>query len=115
GNHVQPGHGTSEAPRRDAPAVHVERRGHGASVIRGDGPIGALALCLLALFTVEVIASKPTFTSSWKAPDANGVTFTGKKVAALVISEDQNLRASGEEQLVRELTARGIQGVATYR
>jgi hypothetical protein len=84
-------------------------------VIRGDGPIGALALCLLALLAVEVIASKPTFTSSWKSPDANGVTFFGKKVAALVISQDQNLRASGEEQLVRELTARGIQGVAAYR
>jgi len=31
------------------------------------------------------------------------------------MSSDESLRHSGEEQLVRELTARGIQGIATYR
>ena len=44
-----------------------------------------------------------------------GTTFGGKKVAALVIDKDESLRVSGEEALVRELTARGIQGVASYR
>jgi hypothetical protein len=36
-------------------------------------------------------------------------------VAALVISRDDSLRVSGEEALVRELSARGMEGVATYR
>lgn len=50
-----------------------------------------------------------------EGPDAAGMTFTGKKVAALIIDKDESLRISGEEALVRELTARGIQGVASYR
>jgi hypothetical protein len=69
----------------------------------------------LAVIAVEARAERPSFTSSWSAPDAAGVSFAGRKVAALVISADQNLRISGEEQLVRELGGRGIQGVATYR
>jgi hypothetical protein len=60
-------------------------------------------------------AASVKFTSTWKSPDASGVTFAGKKVAALIISRDESLRISGEEALVRELTARGMQGVATYR
>jgi hypothetical protein len=60
-------------------------------------------------------AAGPMFTSTWKAPAAKGVSFTGKKVAALVISSDESLRVSGEEQLARELTALGMQGVQAYR
>jgi len=69
----------------------------------------------LVLVAVEVIAGGPSFTKTWKAPEAAGVTFFGKKVAALVISTDESLRHSGEEQLVRELAGRGIQSIATYR
>jgi hypothetical protein len=58
----------------------------------------------------------PKFRSTWKAPDAASVSFAGKKVAGLIISDDQNLQVSGEEALVRELAAIGLsQGVATYR
>ena len=41
--------------------------------------------------------------------------FAGKKIAALVITDDMDLRMSAEEALVREITARGPQGVAAYR
>ena len=51
----------------------------------------------------------------WRSPDAAQVSFAGKKVAALVITQDDSLRIAGEEALVRELTARGLQAVATYR
>ena len=51
----------------------------------------------------------------WKAPDAATVSFVGAKVAALVIDKDDSLRVAGEEALVRELTARGLQGVPSYR
>jgi hypothetical protein len=64
---------------------------------------------------VALVSAAPKFTSVWKSPDAGQVSFAGKKVAALVIAQDDSLRVSGEEALVRELTARGLQSVATYR
>lgn len=71
------------------------------------------AICGIALATVASAAVK--FTSTWAAPDAASVSFKGQKVAALVISDDMSLRMSAEEALARELTARGIQGIAAYR
>lgn len=67
------------------------------------------------LLTVAVLSAAPDFKSVWKSPDAAQVSFGGKKVAALVITQDDSLRVSGEEALVTELTARGMQAVATYR
>jgi hypothetical protein len=67
------------------------------------------------LFLAALAAAAPKFTSVWKAPAAREVSFAGKKVAALVITNDDSLRVSGEEALTRELNARGMQGVATYR
>lgn len=64
---------------------------------------------------VALLSAAPKFTSVWKSPDAAAVSFAGKKVAALVIAQDDSLRVAGEESLVRELTARGLQSVATYR
>jgi hypothetical protein len=61
------------------------------------------------------VAAKTKFSSVWKAPDAATVSFAGKKVAALVIDKDDSLRVAGEEALVRELDARGMKGVASYR
>ena len=75
-------------------------------------PPATLAATLAA---VTLVSAAPKFTSVWKSPDAGTVSFAGKKVAALVISQDDSLRVSGEESLVRELTARGLQAVATYR
>jgi hypothetical protein len=70
-----------------------------------------LAVCLYA-----VVSAAPKFTSTWKAPEAAGTSFAGRKVAALVISQDENLRVSSEEALVRELTAIGVKdAVAAYR
>ena len=54
------------------------------------------------------------FKSTWKAPGAGPLNFAGKKVAALVITNDDNLRVSAEEALKREITARGPVGVAAY-
>ena len=73
--------------------------------------VSTLALFLAAGTAVSAVK----FTSTWGAPDARSISFKGQKVAALVISDDMSLRMSGEEALSRELTARGMQGVATYR
>jgi len=69
----------------------------------------------VAVAAVTVVSAAPKFTSVWKSPDAASVSFVGKKVAALVITQDDSLRISGEESLVRELTARRLESVATYR
>lgn len=73
-----------------------------------------VAIAVLLAGAATAAASGPAFTTTWKAPDVD-VSFAGRKVAALVISADQHLRVSAEEQLVRELTGRGLQSVATYR
>ena len=62
-----------------------------------------------------VSAQSYAFRSSWKAQDGKAFDMAGKKVAALVISHDQSLRMSVEEALSRELTSRGLVGVAAYR
>ena len=65
---------------------------------------------------ISVVAHAGTkYKTTWRASDAGQLSFAGKKVAALVISSDESLRMSSEEALVRELTARGLQGVAAYR
>jgi hypothetical protein len=73
-----------------------------------------IAIAVIAGATL-LSAADPKFTSVWKSPDAYSVNFAGKKLAALVIAGDESLRVSGEEALVRELTSRGFQAVATYR
>jgi hypothetical protein len=75
-----------------------------------------IALATLVFVPVIILADGPKFVSTWKAPEASNTSFVGKKVAALVISDDQGLRMAGEEALVRELAALGLdQGVASYR
>jgi len=73
-----------------------------------------ITLVLAALF-VGAVAAKARFTSTWKAPGAQGVSFAGKKVVGLIVHDDMSLRMSAEEALARELTNRGLQGVAAYR
>ena len=75
-----------------------------------------IAIATLLFVPVLVFADGPKFTSTWKSPEASNTSFVGKKVAALIISDDQGLRMAGEEALVRELAALGLdQGVASYR
>jgi len=61
------------------------------------------------------VAAKATFTSTWKAPDAGNVAFAGKKVVGMIVSNDMSLRISSEEALARELTSKGVQGLAAYK
>ena len=74
----------------------------------------AVTLVMPAMAAITLSAAV-TFLSTFKSIDAGGVTFAGKKVAALVITADDSLRVAGEESLARELSMRGMQGVPTYR
>jgi hypothetical protein len=79
-------------------------------------PRSAATTILVALCLSASVLAGPKFLSTWKSPEASGVSFAGKKVASLIISDDQNLRVSAEEALVRELAAIGLpQGVASYK
>jgi hypothetical protein len=55
-----------------------------------------------------------TFTSTWRAPDAQRVDPVGKNIAALVIYGDKKRRRDAEVYLSQELTLRGARGVAAY-
>ena len=76
----------------------------------------AISMLLVpGILSVHALAADVKFKSTWKSMEAGQVSFAGKKVAALVMTDDDSLRVSGEEALVRELTARGLQMVASYR
>jgi hypothetical protein len=73
-------------------------------------------LVVMGAVLISIVTHAGTkYKTTWRAADAGQLSFAGKKVAALVISSDESLRMSSEEALVRELTARGLQGVAAYR
>jgi hypothetical protein len=77
-----------------------------------------LALALIAALIVPAaLTARPDndFISTWRAPGSEPLNFAGRKVAAVLIIDDQNLRVSAEEALARELTARGSVGVPGYR
>jgi hypothetical protein len=56
----------------------------------------------------------PSFTSTWKAPDARPGTFQGKPVVAVFMSTDDGLRQGIENLLAYELTQRGAKGIAAW-
>ncbi len=68
----------------------------------------ALAVSLISL-------TGDDFISTWKAPGAGPMNFAGRKVAAVLIVDDDSLRVSAEEALAREISARGPNGVPAYR
>jgi len=74
-------------------------------------------LCVGALIAIaaSVAASEPKFLDVWRSPEISRLNFAARKIAALVIADDQSLQMSGEEALTRELTARNTNGVASYR
>jgi len=75
----------------------------------------AAACSVLLLAFVAAPDAKAKFLTKWKAPDAANLSYRGQKIVGLIINDDMDLRMSAEEALARELTARGVQGVAAYR
>ena len=72
--------------------------------------LGAAALGLLLAGCATT-----SFTSIWKAPDAQPLTFkVGDKVVAMVIADSTGLRRSGEANLADELDKRGMKGIPAY-
>jgi hypothetical protein len=67
------------------------------------------------LFAFAVTLGAVKFTSSWAAPEAPSISFVGKKVAAIAMTDDMPLRMSAEEALARELTSKKMNAIASYR
>ena len=70
------------------------------------------------LATSLVLLERPPqtkFDSTWKNPDAKPASFRGKKVIALVVSDEEAARRGAEDELAHQITLRGPQGVAAYR
>jgi len=72
-------------------------------------PLLAAALLMLA-----ACVGNTTFTSTWKAPDVEGVSPVGKTIAAVFVSRDESQRRAGEDALVAQINAHGGQGIPSY-
>jgi hypothetical protein len=72
-------------------------------------------LFVMVLGAAIAAAADNEFVSTWKADGVTSINFTGRKVAAVVVTDDDNLRVAGEEALAREISARGPTGVPAYR
>jgi hypothetical protein len=71
---------------------------------------------LLAAVAVTLVACASTsLQSTWKNPAAAPLNLKGKRVAALVVTDEEALRYATEEDVAREITAHGAVGVAAYR
>ncbi len=70
---------------------------------------------LAMLLALPYAAGAQTFTATWKNPAAGNVSYAGKKVVGLIVSDDMALRQSTEEELARQLTSRGVRGVPAYQ
>jgi hypothetical protein len=68
----------------------------------------------LAMVMAVECAAGTTFSSKFRNPEAGPLNFKGKKVVALVMSEDESIRYASEDALARELTARGAVGIPAY-
>jgi hypothetical protein len=71
-------------------------------------------ICFAALCLGACATGNTTFTSTWKAPDANQIHPEGKTIAGLVISPDAKRRRDAETYLAYELSVRGAQAVSAY-
>lgn len=70
---------------------------------------------LFVAASLVVSAQSAKLKTSWAAPGIGPLDYAGKKVVALALISDMNVKMSAEEALAREITSRGPQGVAAYR
>jgi hypothetical protein len=74
-----------------------------------------LLMSIMALLALPVAGAGQSFTATWKNPAAGSISYAGRKIVGLIVSDDMPLRQSTEEALARELTARGVKGIPAYQ
>ena len=77
----------------------------------------AVPKAVLAATAAVTLAACATTSlqSTWKDPSAAPLNLKGKKVVALVVTDEQALRYATEEEAAREITAHGAVGIPAYR
>ena len=75
----------------------------------------AALTAFVALAAGTALSAAVAFTSTFKSMDAGGDHLRRAEGRGAGDDKDDSLRVAGEEALASELTARGMQGVATYR
>ena len=76
--------------------------------------IGILVMTLLALTLAISAQADVDFDYVWKSPEAEATSFSGKKVAVILVSKNRAARSAAEEALAKELTRRGVEGIAAH-
>jgi hypothetical protein len=76
-----------------------------------EKPVTALAIGLTLLVACSTTT---TLTSTWKAPEAQTFSLSGKTIAAVFITPEESLRRAGENAIVADLSARGARAFGTY-
>ena len=76
----------------------------------------AVTKAVLAATAAVTLAACATtsFQSTWKDPTAAPLNLKGKKVVALVVTDEEALRYAAEDEAAREITAHGGVGVPAY-
>ena len=77
----------------------------------------AVTKAVLAATAAVTLAACATTSlqSTWKDPAAAPLNLKGKKVVALVVTDEEALRYAAEDEAAREITAHGGVGVPAYR
>lgn len=55
-----------------------------------------------------------TFQSTWRSPDAQPLRLNGRKVVGVFLSKGPALRRRAEDEMARQISARGARGVPAY-
>ena len=76
----------------------------------------AVTKAVLAATAAVTLAACATTSlqSTWKDPTAAPLNLKGKKVVALVVTDEEALRYAAEDEAAREITAHGGVGVPAY-
>ena len=67
---------------------------------------------LIFAFAISSSSFAFKFDSTWAPPDVQPVDFTGKKVVVLVLGRNLQKCLAAEQELAKEITARGAVGIA---
>ncbi|HUL71848.1 MAG TPA: hypothetical protein VLT86_02030 [Vicinamibacterales bacterium] len=76
---------------------------------------GGVACVMFVAMGLALSAQTAKLVTSWAAPVGAPMSFAGKKVVALALTDSLDVKMSAEEAMAREITARGPNGVAAYR
>ncbi|MCI0444978.1 hypothetical protein L0244_02085 [bacterium] len=73
-----------------------------------------IAIVSFVIFFSFQIEAEVKFRSKWKSPDAEAVSFSGKKIVVLIPAANRSVRRAAEDALANSIDAHGAKGIAGY-